>query len=195
MTESFSRLMRLALAAAFVTLAAGCVSNYYVVPTPVVKQYDEKLPIQVGFLISNELRGKWYSQREFTKGRLDIPIGEIVEKHAQAFLSEAFEEFYMIRYPHRRSKTGILLKLNSIKFIILDDQAYATLNITIEGEDGKEIRTSDYFGVGVTGEDMPMRFRVSKVEKELAESTRLALYWAFREVLLDVKTLLDQKRI
>ena len=195
MIDTFFRLARLMLVAVLTTLATGCISNYYVVPTPVVKQYDNKLPVQVGFLMNNELRGQWYSQRDFAKGRLDIPIGEVVEKHANAFLSEAFEEFYMVRYSHRRSETGILLKLNSIKFIILDDQAYATLNVTIEGEDGQEIKTSDYFGVGVTGESMPMRIRVSRVEEELAESTRLALYWAFREVLLDVKILLDQQRI
>lgn len=173
----------------------GCVGNYYVVPSAVIKQYDTTLPIQCGFLMSSELRGQWYSQKEFAKGRLDIPIGEIVEKHADAFLSGAFEEFYTIRYPHRRSKAGVLLTLHSIKFMILDGQAYATLNITIEDANGEKIRTSDYFGVGVTGDNMPMRIRTSKVEEELAESTRLALYWAFREVLLDVKILFDQGRI
>jgi hypothetical protein len=203
--------MRLPKAAAYCALAmlacAGCTTQHFIVPAPIVRQYHDPLPVSAGFLMGRSLRDQWYSKKE-ARTRIDVPIGKVVLDFAEANLSEAFKlpdiadrpetrpyprrDFYVIRYYDRRSEEGLLIKLNEIEFKIEGTAAYARLNFTLEDAEGNELFTKDYYGKGTPDEGQGILQKTIYAESNIELSTAAALTMIYQDLLQDIRDQLQQ---
>jgi hypothetical protein len=183
-------------------IMAGCTTHHYIVPSPIIRTYRDPLPIPAGFLMSRELRDQWFTTRG-TRSRIDIPIGKVVLDFAHANLSEAFKrpetaretdvspvatrDFYVIRYYDRRSQEGLLIKLNSIDFILEETTVYAELNFTVEDATGREIFTRDYYGKGTPEQGEGILQKTIYAQSNIELSTAAAMTMLYQELLDDIR--------
>ena len=197
-------------AAAMILLlaAAGCTTQHFIVPNPIVRQYQDPLPVAAGFLMGRSLRDQWYSQKS-ARTRIDVPVGNVALRFAEANLANAFQlpdiahrpetrpavrrDFYVIRYYDRRSNEGVLIKLNEIEFKIEGTTAFARLNFTLEDPEGRELFTKDYFGKGTPEQGQGILQKTIYAESNIELSTAAALTLIYQDLLQDIRDQLSQQ--
>lgn len=203
-----SRMRMIAPAAGGILLAllllGGCKTHQFIVPQPIVAEYEDPFSFPAGFLMSRELRDQWFT-KEATVGRVDIPVGKVVHDFAKAKLHNAFkpprerretavtpqptEGFYTIRYYDRRSEQGILIRLNSIDFQLDGSEVLCRLNMSVEDASGKTVLRRDYYGKGDPEEGRGLLQTAFDKENAIEFSTAAALDLIFDQLLDDIEQL------
>lgn len=184
-----------------ICVLTGCKTHQYIVPSPIIVEYEDPFRFPAGFLMSRHLRDQWFSQKSGI-GRVDIPVGKVVLDFAKAHLENAFqppeqmaasattpvatEGFYTIRYYDRRSNQGILIKLNSIDVMLEDTTVYFRLNMNVEDASGKIVLQKDFYGKGVPEEGKGILQATVYKENAIELSTAAALSMIFDELLDDI---------
>jgi hypothetical protein len=189
-------------------LFAGCKTNMYIVPLPIIKDYEAPLPINVGFFMTRDLRDQWWDNQPATP-RIDVPIGKVVLDFARANFKNAFRhpatpetpegvgetvrDFYDIRYADRRSNRGLLVKLNSIDYDVKGKTAYCTLSVTLEDAAGREVFSKSYSAQGTPEEGTGLLQRTLYGENSIELSTAAALTTIYQQMLADIASLLAEQ--
>jgi len=189
-------------------LLTGCRTNFYIVPLPIIKEYQDAVPINCGFLMTRELRDQWWDNQPASP-RIDVPIGKVVLDFAAANFKNAFHrpgtpdnpegidptlrDFYTIRYADRRSSRGLLIKLEAIDFDVDDKTANCTLSITLEDAAGRRIYDRSYAAQGTPAEGAGLLQKTLYGDSSVELSTAAAMNQIFQNMLADIRALVEQQ--
>ena len=188
--NSWSGRLTMAVIALGLLAVAGCwTTNRFIVPSPIIRDYDNPMPVTVGFLFVPEVRDLWYHSQSGSS-RVDVPVGKLAMDFARANFQNAVSNFYTERYLDRRSQRGVLIDMRRVRFEMGDNTAVCNLDIVVLDAANKEILKKSYSGVGQLQDADKSILRPYTGESKLELVTAQAFSTAFQEMLADVRALL-----
>ncbi len=202
------RLVKLPASVLLLLLLAvcGCSTTHFIVPAPVIREYDQPIPAKCGFLMSPKLRDQWYTKKD-GRTRIDVPIGKVVLDFALANLKRAFqlpehtpsdtdptvvEDFSVLRYESHGGEAGLRLKLNAIEFMIENGTAFAKLNFTLFENPRQAIFTKDYYGKGTPEQAAGLLQKTIYAQNNIELSTAAALTMIYQDLLDDIRIAVNE---
>ena len=169
-------------------ILSGCTRYYYVVPSPIIMQHEETLPMAVGLLMEPEIRDQWYRKKSMgSRLRIDVPVGKVALDFARADLQKAFENYYAERYYDRRSETGLLVIVNEIDYRLDGREVTVEMELSIEDETSTELMRKRYRGVGNDAESVTGMFVGGQRDVEV--NTARAFEQIYSELVHDIRVL------